>query len=631
MYFIKRQFVLFLLFLGYCFFSFAQESPKRDSLKVLLEKKQLPDSLRLEILSSLLQNCQHTSDNCLQFIQQGLDLAKKNNNLFKEADFLAHWGILNLSIGNYPKSIEYTLQALKIDEELGNQAGISRDLNNLGVVYSAKGEIDKALKYYEQSFQIDQFIHDNSKLSITLNNIGVIYYQKRQLSKALDYFWKGLIEAEKQNNKHRIGISLNNIGDVYYDIGQYTKANLFQYQALKVEQEIQDYEGIAYSYNALAKAYTALSKFDSAEYFAQKAIYINKKFNFNPQTKDNLQTLKELFYKKGDFKKAFLYADSTLTMMDSLFSEDKNKIISQLQQKFELDKKQSEIESLQKDNIIKQQEIENQNLWRNVWIFSLVVTLAFIAVLFYSNYQRKKINDRLNTKNEALKNLNATKDKLFSIISHDLRSPFNILKGTLELMKENAFSPKEIELVSKQMQKNIESISYTLDNLLQWSLSQMKGENTNIEKVELGEIITETVNFYQEVANQKALQIVNQIDSPTFVWADKNQLRLILRNLLNNAIKFSFIKGSVSFSYIINGEEIEIAVSDTGIGMTEEQLKDLFSPANRSTPGTSGEKGTGLGLLLCKEFVENNGGKINVQSTLYKGSTIVFSLKLALI
>ncbi|SFE40350.1 Tetratricopeptide repeat-containing protein [Thermoflexibacter ruber] len=628
MYF-KKDFILSLFFLCSFFLAFAQNSKKVDSLQALLEKKQLSDSLHLEILSSLLQNCQHTSANCLQFIQKGLTLAQKNHNLLKEAEFLAHWGSLNLTIGDYPKSIEYTLQALKIDEELGNQTGISRDLNNLGVVYSAKGEIDKALKYYEQSFKIDHFINDNSKLSITLNNIGVIYYQKKQLSKALDYFWKGLIEAEKQQDKHRVGVSLNNIGDVYYDIGEYQKSNLFQYQALKVEQEIQDYEGIAYSYNALAKTYTELSKFDSAEYFAQKALEFNKKFGFNPQVKDNLQTLKELFYKKGDFKKAFLYADSALTMMDSLFSEDKNKIINQLQQKFELDKKQSEIESLQKDNIIKQQEIENQNLWRNIWIFSLGVTLAFIAVLFYSNYQRKKINDRLNAKNEALKNLNATKDKLFSIISHDLRSPFNTLKSTLELMKENAFSPKEIELVSKQMQKNIESISYTLDNLLQWSLSQMKGGNTNIEKVELGEIITETINFYQEVAKQKALQIVNQIDSPMFVLADKNQLRLILRNLLNNAIKFSFIKGSISFSYIINGKEVEIAVSDTGIGMTEEQLKNLFSPANRSTPGTSGEKGTGLGLLLCKEFVENNGGKINVQSTLYKGTTIVFSLKLA--
>lgn len=628
MYF-KKYFILFLCLIWNYYPSFAQSSKKMDSLQALLKKKQLSESLRLEILSSLARDCQYTSPNCLQFIQEGLALAQKNNNRLKEAEFLAHCGNLNLTLGDYPKSIEYTLQALKIDEELGNKKGISRALNNLGVVYSAKGEIDKALKYYEQSFQIDQSINDNSKLSITLNNIGVIYYQKKQLNKAMSYFWKGLVEAEKQNDKHRIGVSLNNIGDVYYDIGEYSKSNIFQYQALKIEQEIQDYEGIAYSYNALAKAYTGLNKFDSAEYFANKALEFNKKFGFNPQVKDNLQTLKDLFYKKGDFKKAFLYADSTITMMDSLFSEDKNKVINQLQQKFELDKKQSEIESLQKDNIIKQQEIENQNLWRNVWIFSLGLTLAFIAVLFYSNYQRKKINDRLNAKNETLNELNATKDKLFSIISHDLRSPFNTLKSILELMQENAFSPKEIELVSKQMRKNIESISYTLDNLLQWSLSQMKGGKTNIEKVELGEIITETINFYREVAQQKAIQITNQINSPILVSADKNQLRIILRNLLNNAIKFSPIRGSVIFSHQIKGKEIEISVSDTGVGMTEKQLKDLFSPANRSTPGTSGEKGTGLGLLLCKEFVESNGGKISVQSTLYKGSTFTFSLKLA--
>jgi len=628
MYF-NKYLILFLFLTWCCFLSFAQNSQKVDSLQTLLKNNQLSDSLRLEILSEIARNCSYTSPNCLQFIQEGLVLAQKNKARLKEAAFLAQLGNFNLSLGNYPKSIEYTLQALKIDEELENQEGISRSLNNLGVVYSAKGEIDKALKYYEQSFKIDQSLKDNSKLPVTFNNIGVIYYQKKQLSKALDYFWKGLAEAEKQKDKHRIGISLNNIGDVYYDIGEYQKANMFQYQALKIEQEIQDYEGIAYSYNALAKAYTGLNKFDSAEYFAQQALLLNRRFGFNPQAKDNLQTLKDLFYKKGDFQKAFLYADSTITMMDSLFSEDKNRLINQLQQNFELDRKQSEIESLRKDNIIKQQEIKNQNLWRNVWIFSLGITLAFIAVLFYSNRQVKKINQRLNAKNEELNKLNATKDKLFSIISHDLRSPFNTLKSTLELMRENAFSPKEIEVVSKHIQKNIGSISYTLDNLLQWSLSQMKGETTNIEKIELGEIVTETINFYQEVAKQKNLQIVNQIDNSVLVMADKNQLRLILRNLLNNAIKFSFVGGSISLFYTIKGKEIEITVSDTGVGMTGEQLKALFSPANRSTLGTSGEKGTGLGLLLCKEFVENNGGKINVQSTLYKGSTITFSLKLA--
>ncbi len=628
MYF-NKYFILFLFLTWCCFHSFAQNSQKVDSLQTLLKNNQLSDSLRLEILSDLARNCSYTSPNCLQFIQEGLVLAQKNNARLKEAAFLAQLGTFNLSLGNYPKSIEYTLQALKIDEELENQEGISRSLNNLGVVYSAKGEIDKALKYYEQSFKIDQSLKDNSKLPVTFNNIGVIYYQKKQLSKALDYFWKGLAEAEKQKDKHRIGISLNNIGDVYYDIGEYQKANMFQYQALKIEQEIQDYEGIAYSYNALAKAYTGLNKFDSAEYFAQQALSLNRRFGFNPQVKDNLQTLKDLFHKKEDFKKAFLYADSTITIMDSLFSDDKSKLINQLQQNFELDKKQSEIESLRKDNIIKQQEIKNQNLWRNVWIFSLGITLAFIAVLFYSNRQIKKINQRLNAKNEELNKLNATKDKLFSIISHDLRSPFNTLKSTLELMRENAFSPKEIEMVSKHIHKNIESIAYTLDNILQWSLSQMKGASTNIEKIELGEIITETINFYQEVAKQKNLQIVNQIDDSVFVMADKNQLRLILRNLLNNAIKFSFIRGNISFFHTIKGKEIEITVSDTGVGMTDEQLKALFSPANRSTPGTSGEKGTGLGLLLCKEFVENNGGKISVQSTLHKGSAITFSLKLA--
>jgi signal transduction histidine kinase len=506
---------------------------------------------------------------------------------------------------------------------------MARDLHNLGTLYDSKGEMDKALDYYEKSMQKDKEAKDSTQLATTMNNIGVIYQRKEELFKALEYFLKALEHAMRQNDLHNVGVSLNNIGDVYYDANDYKLSLDFQFKALHIEREIQDKEGIAYSYNAIAKAYTEIKKLDSAEYFAKQALQINQELQFNPQINENYETLKSIFSKKGDLRKALVYSDSMIALSNRLFSEDKNRIINQLQQKYELDKKQSEIESLQKDNIIKQQQIENQNLWRNIWTASFGIALAFIMVLFYSNWQRLRANKRLNAKNEALKNLNATKDKLFSIISHDLRSPFNTLKSILELMREKAFSPKEIEVVSSQMQQNVESISYTLDNLLQWSLSQMKGENTNMEKVNLNESMIEIINFYREVAKQKNVQLFNTLTTTIFVYADKNQLSLILRNLVNNAIKFSFPQGTIKISASVKNKEVEISISDAGIGMNEEQQRNLFSPSNRSTQGTSGEKGTGLGLLLSKEFVENNNGKISVQSKIGQGTTIIFSLKLA--
>jgi signal transduction histidine kinase len=632
----KKYFIPFLVcFLAVSFSVFAQkETDEVDSLQTLLENAELHDTVRTNLLSRLsFVYRSNLPAKSLKYAQEALHLAQKIGYKKGIANALADMGNFNLQIGDYAKAIDYTLQALKIDEEIGNLKGISRDKNNLGAAYDSKGEIDRALRYYEESATIDKAIKDESNLSSILNNIGVIYQRKNELGKALEYFLEGLKIADKNSNQMYIGISLNNIGDVYHDAGNQRESIRFQRQALTIEQKIKDQEGIAYSFNGLARSYTAINQLDSAEYFALQALQINRKMGFKPQLKDNFYTLKNIAFQKKDFGKALAYADSTIALNDSLFSEDKNKLITQLQQKFELDKKQTEIESLQKDNIIKAQEIEKQSLLRNTWLASFGITLALVIGLFFLYFQRIKINQRLhkinqelNSKNKELYNLNATKDKLFSIISHDLRSPFNSLKSVLELMKENAFSPREIEQVSSQLHQNVENISYTLDNLLQWSISQMKGAQTNIEKINLAEIITETINFYQEVAKQKDITLVNISLPNSYIKADKNQVRLILRNLVNNALKFTFSKGTVTIGTQTKNEKLEVYVTDTGIGMTEEQVANLFSPANRSTKGTLGEKGTGLGLLLAKEFVENNGGEMVVKSKKYEGSTFTFSL-----
>ncbi len=635
---LKKYVLFFFICFNTAFFGvFAQkEAGQIDSLQILLTNKDLHDTSRVDLLSKMSFIYRNNAPKkSLEYTQEALLLAQKINYKKGMATCLADIGNFNWQIGDYAQMIDYTLQALKIDEEIGNKKGIARDISNLGSAYDSKGELDKALRYYEQATSIDKENKDESNLSNTLNNIGVIYQRKEEFGKALEYFLEALKIADKNSNQQYIGISLNNIGDVYHNAKNFKESIRFQKQALGIAQKIQDNEGIAYSYDGLAKSFTEINQLDSAEYFAFKALQINREMGFKPQIKDNFHTLKNIASQKGDFQKALAYADSMIILNDNLFGEDKNKLISQLQQKFELGKKQTEIESLQKDNIIKAQEIEKQSLLQNIWVASFGVALALVIGLFILYYQRIKINKRLNkinhelnSKNKELHNLNTTKDKLFSIISHDLRSPFNSLKSVLELMKESAFSPQEIEHISSQLHQNVENISYTLDNLLQWSISQMKGAQTNIEKINISEIITETINFYQEVAKQKDISLLSISLPNSYVNADKNQIRLILRNLVNNALKFTFSKGTVSIGTQVKNGKLEVSVTDTGVGMTDEQVSNLFSPANRSTKGTSGEKGTGLGLLLSKEFVENNGGEMVVKSKKHEGSNFTFSLPL---
>jgi signal transduction histidine kinase len=246
------------------------------------------------------------------------------------------------------------------------------------------------------------------------------------------------------------------------------------------------------------------------------------------------------------------------------------------------------------------------------------------------NQQKEEIslmNNSLTSQAEKLAESNHTKDKLFAILGHDLRSPISSLEGALSLMNTGGFTPDELQTLIPNLHKNVKNMQNTLDNLLQWAISQMQGMNVNPTYILLDDIIDEQIKLFAGVAKAKQITITTEISSPLNAWADANHIRLILRNLINNALKFTPQGGSIKVQGHFQKAQIVVDVIDTGIGMNEEQLAKLFK-ANQhfSTSGTSGEKGTGLGLLLCQEVVTKNGGAIWVSSKQGQGSTFSFSL-----
>jgi signal transduction histidine kinase len=251
-----------------------------------------------------------------------------------------------------------------------------------------------------------------------------------------------------------------------------------------------------------------------------------------------------------------------------------------------------------------------------------------IEIQKVTEQKNEELSQKVKERTQELQSLNTTKDKLFSIIGHDLRSPLNALKSLLHLLHEKMLSQEELQIISKKLQYNVDSLHDTLENLLQWSLSQMQGIQTKVEEIDLQQTINEKLALYQETALNKQIAIQNLVQKPTWVRADKHQLALVLRNLINNAIKFSFFgRGTVVIESTEDDNFVFVHIRDNGMGMTSEQVKKLFNQnTSFSSAGTQGEKGTGLGLLLCKEFVEKNGGQVWVKSVLGKGSTFIFSV-----
>jgi signal transduction histidine kinase len=239
-------------------------------------------------------------------------------------------------------------------------------------------------------------------------------------------------------------------------------------------------------------------------------------------------------------------------------------------------------------------------------------------------------HDILFKHSEKLAQVNATKDKLFSIIGHDLRSPINTLVHLLDAISNGFISLEEFQQLLPKVQQNVKTVHYTLENLLQWSYSQMQGIKSSPKQIKLQEMVWENTELFIEAARNKEIQLLYDVPSDFVVFADENQVRLIIRNLLNNAIKFTKKAGTICIFAQRNDNSIVLTIKDTGVGMSEEQIASLFKKdTNFSTYGTSGEKGTGLGLMLCKEMVEQNGGKIWVESELGKGSSFIFSLPIA--
>lgn len=269
------------------------------------------------------------------------------------------------------------------------------------------------------------------------------------------------------------------------------------------------------------------------------------------------------------------------------------------------------------------------------WIDSIITViyssfLIFLIIkLLHKNYTLER--QRAEENAAQLQELNATKDKLFSIIAHDLRSPFNNILGFSELLLENkndnkvAKSEKYLGIINSSANNTL----ILLDNLLNWAQSQTGKISFNPKKIIFSNIILEIIKLKKSIAKAKNISLNYSSSDEIEVYADENVLKTILRNLISNAIKFTNSNGKIDVTALQNDNFIEIAVSDNGVGMNDETRKKLFDiSTNITTKGTANEKGSGLGLILCKEFIEKHGGKIWIESEEGRGSIFKFTLPL---
>lgn len=277
-------------------------------------------------------------------------------------------------------------------------------------------------------------------------------------------------------------------------------------------------------------------------------------------------------------------------------------------------------------------------VWRNfqfqlevnglLFLFNHLIAIVFI---FFTLYMIKKENTNyqrlLNKQATELKDLNALKNKLFSVVAHDLKSPMYALRNIFQNVQQYDIPAEDVKALVPEVMNDLNYTTNLMENLLQWAKYQMNSPNLSPSEVNIAEVADDVVQLLNSQASSKKISLINTIDTDTTVLAQKDMLRLVLRNLVSNAVKFTPAGGYVTIGLEEYQNEAEIFVADTGVGIEKENLYKIYNNSYFTTQGTAAEKGTGLGLMLCKEFLAQCGCNLHISSERGQGSRFSFLLR----
>jgi two-component system, sensor histidine kinase and response regulator len=542
--------------------------------------------------------------------------------------------------GNYPEAIKYYLEALKLSEEL-NLEGLSGNIYmNIAIAYSERGNVNKAIEYFNRALHIAEK-YGEAATCASLINLADLYTKTGEYETAKMYATRALKISRNQTDSSNLAISLFNLSEVYRKTNHNDSARWYLKESALISTRIHDYHGVSYCLNSLAEIMVTEGKFREGIILANQSLVNLKRAENQELLMNSYHILYQCYSSLEDFEKALHYRNLEIALRDNVFSIEKEREANNLENQYNLERKELQIKLLEKDNNLQQQKIARESLVKTIFGVGAIVLALLAGYLIYTNIRVRNYNRIIKERNSFiqeqkktiihqkvdLERLNSVKDKIISIISHDFKSPLNTLRGFLQLLKYDALSQEEKAQAIGRIERSLTVTLELIDNLLAWGTGQMGGPVLNTITFDLGKLVDENIQLIHHRAQTKKVNVVSNIPTPTFLFGDRDTINMVLRNLISNAIKFSRPNDSIFISAQDESHRIIISVKDTGVGMSREQLKSLFDGSlNASMDGTENEKGTGLGLVLCKELIQQHGGEIWLESTLDAGSTFYFSV-----
>jgi len=561
-----------------------------DELHLLLNLIDNEDTyIKICLFSGSVYRSSGEYENALRYDFLGLEHAEINESFLLEAKLLNNIGIDFYQSKNFNKALEYYLLAEKKYLEVGDASGTGDCYNNIAMAYDDLEKSDSALFYYEKAQNIFEKHNDKDAISDILNNKAGVYYKNGDFEKVFDLIMKSLEIQEELGNENKVAYTLINIGILYYSLGEYEKAIEYEERGLSIAEKNSSYPHLRFGYESLADAYAEV----------------------------------------GDYQKAFSTQIKFAAINDTIFNQDMAQAISEIQTKYETEKIAQQVKLLQTENELADIQINKGRILLLTFLIIIVLGLLIAIILIRQNRFKARLNKILESKNVEMNSLNATKDKFFAIVSHDIKNPLSGFKAITSALDDsfNEMSENDIKKYIKILRNSSNQLDELLKGLLNWSALLNSNKEINLNEVQLSEIINEIVNLVKGDCDLKGVELnVNICDLPK-VYADENMLLAIVRNIVSNAIKFTPSGGTIAISIYPENNRNVVSVSDTGIGIEQQDINKLFRiDADTKTIGNSKEKGAGLGLILVKEMAVRCNIDIDVRSEFGKGTEFVLSI-----
>lgn len=526
--------------------------------------------------------------------------------------------LLNVSyqrVGDYTKALEYAQKAYDAGSLMQDEQIRSNALNSLAAIHCSTGHPEEALLYIDQAIDIERKSQagNGKSLAVRLGSKCEILSLLNRYEEALDCIEEALSIDSAAGRNDKVGIRLSQKAGILMNMQQWVECRRISLQALQIFDANGSSVDKVITLKQIGICEREMHEYNEAEKHLLEAEQLCQEIKFQPLLWKIQYELSQLYRKQGKLEQALSYLESSYANKESLNKEEFDKILGENKIKYE---------TLEKEQQIHLQNITIQN--QRILAIVLICIIALICIVAIISYHlaitRKK-------RNQELAEMNRTKDRIFSIVSHDLRNPVAAQKQVIDYMVEyydvleEADKKEQLEAL-KQSQDGLKNL---ISNLLDWS-SVASGRFTyKPTRVDLSTLVRKSVSFIDTQRRKKNITIRQKIQDQCFVYTDVNFTEIILRNLLSNAIKFSHQDGFIDIRSTDEGTVASIAISDYGIGMTEQQLANIFTHHN-STIGTAGEPGSGIGLIVCKKLADMGNEKLSVKSEVGKGSTFSITM-----